>query len=207
MPALLYERVGYGKSSPAGEERPKDFLKTEGESMLPQLLQKLNAKGKHYVFGHSDGGTVALYYASLNPTHLQKIIVVAPHVFLEDISRQGIYRTQQAFLKGKLREALNKFHAPHTENVVLSWTGYWLDPANKEWNMFDELTKIARPVCFIQGDNDMFGSFRQAEEIEKRVISSFEKMFLTACGHAPHFEKPGDVLDCIHRFFRSLFSK
>ena len=199
MPALLYERAGYGKSSPAQQQRPKDFLKTEGEIVLPQLLQNLNAKGIHYVFGHSDGGTVALYYASVNPANLQKIIVVAPHVFLEDISRQGISKTRNAFLSGKLKSALDKFHAPHTENVVLSWTNYWLDPANKDWNMFNELTKIACPVCFIQGDNDMFGSFRQAEEIEQRVNGSFEKLLLDNCGHSPHFEKQQVIID----FFRA----
>ncbi|MGM0566109.1 MAG: alpha/beta fold hydrolase [Bacteroidota bacterium] len=202
MPALLYERAGYGKSSPAQKERPKDFLKTEGEIVLPQLLHKLNAKGKHYAFGHSDGGSVALYYASVNPDNLQKIIVVAPHVFLEDISRKGISKTRDAFMTGKLKTALKKFHAPHTDHVVLSWTNYWLDPVNKNWNMFEELTKITCPVCFIQGDNDMFGSYSQAEEIEKRVRGPFEKMFLNDCGHSPHFEKTSEVLDCVRLFFR-----
>ncbi len=201
LPGLMYERRGYGKSSPSGKEREKDFLKKEGEEVLPELLKRLFPGKPHFVFGHSDGGTVALYYASRNPENLLAAIAEAPHVFLEEISRKGIYRTQQAFLKGRLKEALDKFHAPHTENVVMSWTNYWLHPDQKDWNMFEELSRIKKPVGFIQGDKDMFGTFQQAEEIGKRTHGPFDKMLLSNCGHSPHFEKQEEVI----RFCQSVF--
>lgn len=194
LPGLVYERRGYGKSTPSGKEREKDFLKKEGEIMLPALLEKLFPERPHYVFGHSDGGTVALYYASLNPENLLAAIAEAPHVFLEEISRKGIYRTQQAYVKGRLKDAIDKFHKPHTEDVVMSWTNYWLHPDQKDWNMFNELSRIKKPVGFIQGDKDMFGTFQQAAEIEKRVQGPFEKLLLSNCGHSPHFEKPEEVI-------------
>lgn len=202
MPGLVYERRGYGKSTPSGKKREKDFLKKEGEEVLPELLEKLFPERPHYVFGHSDGGTIALYYASLNPTNLLAAIAEAPHVFLEDISRKGIYRTRQALLKGRLTEALNKFHKPHTYDVVMSWTNYWLHPKQKDWNMFEELSRIIKPVGFIQGNKDMFGTFQQADEIAKRMQGPFEKLLLSNCGHSPHFEKKADTLAFVTQFFR-----
>jgi pimeloyl-ACP methyl ester carboxylesterase len=202
LPGLVYERRGYGKSSPSGREREKCFLKKEGEIVLPELLEKLFPDRPHYVFGHSDGGTVALYYASLNPKNLLAAIAEAPHVFLEEISRKGIYRTQQAYLKGRLKEALDKFHKPHTEDVVMSWTNYWLHSDQKDWNMFEELSRIKKPVGFIQGDKDMFGTFQQAAEIEKRVQDPLANLLLSNCGHSPHFEKQEEVI----QFCQSLFS-
>lgn len=201
FPGLVYEREGYGKSTPARKERAADFLKKEGEQVLPELMDRLFPDKPHYVFGHSDGGTVALYYASRNPKNLLGAVAEAPHVFLEEISRKGIYRTQQAFLNGRLKEALDKFHAPHTEEVVMSWTNYWLHPKNKYWNMFEELSRIKKPIGFIQGDKDMFGTFQQATEIGKRVQGLFKKRLLENCGHIPHFEKQEAVID----FFRSCF--
>jgi|AntRauTorcE11898_2_1112593.scaffolds.fasta_scaffold00217_1 pimeloyl-ACP methyl ester carboxylesterase len=195
LPGLVYERPGYGRSTPATSARADDFLKREGEELLPKLLQKLNLRGNHVVFGHSDGGTIALYYASKNPAALKLAVVEAPHVYLEELSRKAIYRTQQAFLNGRLKEALDKYHAPHTENVVMSWTRYWLHPDNKGWNMFKELTSIAKPLVFIQGDNDTFGTREQARIIERSIQGPFSKLFLEKCGHVPHHEKQEELLD------------
>ena len=76
----------------------------------------------------------------------------------------------------------------------MSWTNYWLDPANKNWNMFDELSRIRKPIGFIQGDRDMFGTFQQADEIENRVRGAFKKLLLNNCGHIPHFERQEKVI-------------
>lgn len=202
LPFLIYERAGYGKSSAASERREKDFLQHEGCIILPQLLKVLNLSQEHFVFGHSDGATIALYYASTNPEKLLKSVVEAPHVFLEDISRQGIENVEKAFRVGKLAKALDKYHTPHTKNVVLSWTQYWLDQNNAHWNMFASLEKIATPILFIQGQNDNFGTFAQADMIESRTQAAFEKLLLADCGHSPHFEKPSAVIRSTMAFFQ-----
>lgn len=201
LPALLYERPGYKQSTPPAETRPADFLKREGEAVLPGLLKALHLAGPHYVFGHSDGGTVALYYAAIAPAGLKSITTVAPHVLLEPVSRESIRKIQEAFSYGKLKGALDKYHAPNTTNVVLSWTRYWLDPDNKDWNMYEELKTVKCPVFLIQGEKDMFGTIKQATEIEKRIKGPFKKLFLKNCGHSPHLEQKETVLDNVAGFF------
>jgi len=199
MPGFLYERHGYGRSTPPAKERSKDFLQAEA-MILPHILEKLNLKSPHYVFGHSDGATIALLYASCQPKNLKSLVAEAPHVFLEEQSVRGIARTKEAFQKGTLK-GLENYHGFHTGNVVLSWTNYWLDPANRDWNMFDELKKITAPVLFIQGTKDMFGTLQQGEEIRKRIKGPYQNMVLEKCGHTPHFEKQKKVIDAITEFF------
>lgn len=193
-PGLLFERNGYGRSTAPGKKRPKDFLHREAFDALPEILQKLNLNGPQHIFGHSDGATIGLLYASRQPEKLKTVIAVAPHVFLEDVSVKGIARTRKAFLDGKLKGGLEKYHAPHTDNVVLSWTDYWLNPINSDWNMFDDLLKITAPVLFIQGNRDMYGTLQQGEEIKRRVQGGYDSLTLENGGHNPHFEYPYEVM-------------
>ncbi|PLW92381.1 MAG: alpha/beta hydrolase, partial [Marinilabiliales bacterium] len=54
LPALLYDRYGYGKSEMVKEPRNVDFLQKEALDVLPELLEKLNLhKKKIILIGHS----------------------------------------------------------------------------------------------------------------------------------------------------------
>lgn len=202
MPGLLYERHGYGRSSPPWKYRSEDFLHREAFTILPALLEKLNLTAPHFVFGHSDGATIALLYASQKPENLKALVAVAPHVFLEEQSVRGIARTKEAYLKGTLKKGLDKYHAPHTDNVVLSWTNYWLDPANRGWDMRPLLKNITVPVLFIQGEKDMFGTLQQGREIQRRVNSRFESLIIEDGGHTPHFQNQDRVISATYAFFQ-----
>jgi pimeloyl-ACP methyl ester carboxylesterase len=125
-------------------------------------------------------------------------------VVLEPASTKGIKRTKTAYLNGIIKKGLDQYHRPHTDNVVLSWTDYWLQEGVKDWNMLSHLEKIETPVFFIQGDKDMFGTFRQADEIKKRVKGPYRELLLTDCGHMPHFEKQEKVLAETAAFFSDV---
>ena len=202
MPGLLYERHGYGQSSPPSESRSEDFLHQEAFFTLPAILEELNLTAPHFVFGHSDGATIALMYASQKPEKLKALVAVAPHVFLEEQSIRGIARTKEAYTKGTLKKGLDKFHTPHTDNVVLSWTNYWLDPANRDWDMRPLLENITVPVLFIQGEKDMFGTLQQGREIEKRVSGRFESFIIEDGGHTPHFQNQDRIISATNSFFQ-----
>ncbi len=62
LPVLLYDRQGYGKSSPLTEKRGLDYIHKEAK--LPEhLIQHFSLK-KYYLLGHSEGGLLALIYAA-----------------------------------------------------------------------------------------------------------------------------------------------
>ena len=63
---LVYSRQGYGRSDAALAPRPVSYLHREAHVVLPRLLQTLGV-GRHVLFGHSDGASIALLYAGAEP--------------------------------------------------------------------------------------------------------------------------------------------
>ena len=99
---LIYSRPGYGRSSPrpADEHWGPDFMHRQAGEVLPRLLQALDVSEPIWLLGHSDGGSIALLYAAQQalagqgspppgPT-LAGLIVMAPHILVEDISLRSI---------------------------------------------------------------------------------------------------------------------
>lgn len=191
---LMYDRYGYGESESINEPRNDDFLRREACCTLPEILQKLNITDKIILFGHSDGGTIALFYASCFPDKINCLIAVAPHVFLEDISIRSISMAVREFNQGNLEKKLSRHHKDNTKKMFESWVGIWLDEKVRNWNMFKELTQIKSPILIIQGEKDNYGSFLQIDNIFKYVNGEVYGFFLNNCGHFPHFEFKQEVL-------------
>ncbi len=198
---LMYDRYGYGKSEALKETRDAGFLKREACEILPELLQKLGINGKIILFGHSDGGTIALLFASCFSGKTLCLVAEAPHVFLEEVSLDGIQSAVKAYKESDLKQRLTKYHGDKTQIMFESWTGLWLDEKNKDWNMFEELKRIKSPLLVIQGDKDNYGSFRQVETILKLTGGQSNGFYLKNCGHFPHYEHKNTVLNESVRFF------
>src|SRR5690606_35158778 len=68
MRALVYSRPGYGRSSPRpeGEKWKPDFMHRQAREVLPALLRELGVENP-WLFGHSDGGSIALLHAAAFP--------------------------------------------------------------------------------------------------------------------------------------------
>ena len=61
--------------------------------------------------GHSDGGSITLIYGGLpNVVSPDAVIVIAPHVFCEELSIKGIEAAKQAYEHQELKSRLEKFH-------------------------------------------------------------------------------------------------
>ncbi|HEX2135084.1 MAG TPA: alpha/beta fold hydrolase, partial [Microvirga sp.] len=61
-----YDRWGHGGSDPLTVPRGRDFLEREASRALPEVLQAL-AIERPILYGHSDGGTIALLFAAACP--------------------------------------------------------------------------------------------------------------------------------------------
>ena len=88
---LMYSRPGYGRSTPrAADERwGLDFMHVEARDVLPALLRALHANTPPWLFGHSDGGSIALIHASMFPNQVAGVIALAP--YLVPAPERGIY--------------------------------------------------------------------------------------------------------------------
>ena len=108
---LVYSRPGYGRSSPraADEAWGTDFLHRQALEVLPALLTALGvdtAKNKPWLFGHSDGGSIALLYAAYRPDEIAGAVLLAPHIRVEDVSISSIQQARLAYQDTDLQHHL-----------------------------------------------------------------------------------------------------
>ena len=64
--------------------------------------------GQHppWLFGHSDGASIALLYARRQVHRVAGAVLLAPHIFVEDLSVASIARARKAYLETDLRARL-----------------------------------------------------------------------------------------------------
>jgi len=198
---LVYSRRGYGRSEPRPRPWPDDFMAPEAIETLPALLAHFGIE-RPVLFGHSDGGTIALAFAAAFPGACAGIISIAAHVMSEDITGSSIMAARQRFLAGPLREVLRRQHGDHTDDTALGWTEAWLRVG--AWDMRPSLPAITCPVLVIQGRDDEFGTLAQVDAIAQGVGGPVETLVLDHCGHAPQREKRKEVLAAVTRFIQQF---
>lgn len=204
MRGLVYSRPGYGRSTPRAHhvKWPVDFMSHQAREVLPALLDALHIEARElrrmWLVGHSDGGSIALLYASAFPTMLQGAVVIAPHVFVEEISVRSIAQAKQAYEQTDLREKLSRYHAD-VDSAFYGWNDIWLDPEFKAWSIVDRLARIACPVLAVQAEDDHYGTIAQIETIAQ-AANSARLCKLPRGGHSPHREESEMLNDAIAQF-------
>ncbi len=202
LPALVYDRFGYGRSDPAPQPPPRDFLGREARRVLPALLAETGV-GRPVLVGHSDGGTIALLFAAAFPDRPAACVTLAAHVVLEEQTKAGLGALAERWQNdAEFRRRLAKHHQS-VDALVKGWLDVWLGHAPAGWDMLDDLARITCPVLAIQGENDEHGTMTQVDEITTRVAGPAEAAILPGCGHVPHLEQPQVVLDRIAGFLAS----
>ena len=200
-PGLLYDRTGYGWSSPCKTPRTLHYLHACALIELPAVLRTL-IEGKPYILtGHSDGGTIALIHASERPPLLRAVVSEAAHIFVEPETVAGIKRTCHAFQNGQL-QGLNRCHGEKTVRVFNDWAQTWLSDWFQQWNIEYLLPAINSPLLLIQGIRDEYATTRQLEIISGSVSGSSLTMLVDDCGHIPHREQHQTVLQTVTAFIR-----
>ncbi|MGF7134495.1 pimeloyl-ACP methyl ester carboxylesterase [Paraburkholderia sp. EB58] len=204
MRGLVYSRPGYGRSTPRPHNIiwPVDFLTIQAREILPALLDTLGVdagqRRRMWVIGHSDGGSIALLYAALCPDQLAGAVSIAPHVFVEDISLQGIGETKAAYQKADLREKLSRYH-DDVDSAFYGWSDIWLSPAFRSWSIVDTLRAIRCPLLAVQGHDDHYGTMAHIDAVAEQVPHA-RLAKLDACGHSPHRDAPAALNAAIVEF-------
>ena len=200
---LVYSRPGYGRSTPrqVQERWAPDFLHRQARELLPALLRALKVDVAHrppWLLGHSDGASIALLHAA---THaVAGTIVVAPHIFVEDLSIASIQQARTAYTEGALRSGLAKYH-DDTDSAFHGWNGIWLDPAFRDWNIESELAAIRGPLLAVQGLDDEYGTLAQIYGIAAHLPQA-RMVEIADCGHSPHRDHPQVLIDAACAFMQ-----
>lgn len=205
---LVYSRYGYGQSTPRPmeETRSLDYLHVQAHEALPNLLSALGlADEEPILFGHSDGGSIALLYAAMFPQSISGIAVAAPHIFVEDITLDGIRKAKEIYQTTDFPARLARHHRDG-ESVFRAWVDVWLTPAFKDWNIEAFLDDISCPVLAIQGADDEYGTLEQIRGI-KRHVPHTELLEIPNCGHSPHRDQPEVLIQALRDFVQRLGSQ
>ncbi len=198
-----YSRHGYGASSAPLLPRPVHYMHHEADVILPAVLYEAGIRSPILV-GHSDGASIALLYAgALTQRPPAALILIAPHVFVEDITIAAIRDAGEKYRSGTLRERLGRHHTD-VDTAFVGWNDVWLSAAFRTWNIEDRLGTITCPVLLLQGSEDPYGTVAQLDAIEAAVQGPTERVMVHGCGHAPHLEQPGTVVHAINSFLKYL---
>ncbi len=200
--ALVYSRLGYGESDPAPLPRPVRFMHEEALVGLPAVLDRLGVR-EPILVGESDGASIALIFvgsAAGRSRRVRALLLESPHVFVEEVCLQSIAAAAQSFRHGDLRRALARHHRRDVDATFRGWSGVWLDPAFRSWNIEELLPEIEVPILAIQADADPYGTLRQVETVAACCRGVVEVRVLPLGGHSPHREDPALVLEAMARF-------
>ncbi len=205
--ALVYSRAGYGGSSPCPLPRPLTFMHEEGLEVLPQILEAAEAR-QAVLIGHSDGASIALINAGGGASRgIVGLVLMAPHVFVEELTIRSISEAASAYRATALRARLARYHGDQVDRTFHGWSGAWLDEGFKNWNLEAFLPGIEMPVLLIQGEEDNYGTLRQLEKIQAQLPHEADQLLLPGCGHTPFRERPEETLQAVARFLEKALNR
>jgi pimeloyl-ACP methyl ester carboxylesterase len=193
-PALVYSRQGYGDSPPVTPPRPLSYMHDEA-ARLPELLAEERVTDPILV-GHSDGASIAIIAAGSRAVKARGLVLIAPHVFVEEISVESIAKARDAY--AELRPKLARYHAD-VDGAFWGWNRAWLDPGFRSWNIEEYLPRITAPVLVVQGDADEYGTLAQVDAITRAIHA--DTLIVKAAGHSP-FRDPSVVASIARKIGR-----
>jgi len=196
---IAFSRFGHGRSQPPAAPRTKAFFHQEALEVLPALLATLSAE-RPVLVGHSDGGSIALIAGGVLP--VTGIVVLAAHVFVEEMSVTEITAARDAFVDGDLRARMARHH-DDPDAAFWGWCDVWLDPAFRAWSLDSDAARITAPTLVIQGVDDAYGSLAQVDRIVAAIGRSAERLIVPG-GHSPHLERPEELVAAIAQFTAAL---
>lgn len=194
---VVYSRYGYGQSDALTAARSVRYMHDEALVVLPELLEKLRI-ARPVLIGHSDGASIALIHAGDGRWEVAGMVVMAPHVFVEDVSVESIAKAKAAYASTDLLHKLARYHKD-AGGAFRGWNDIWLDPDFRSWRITEYLPRIRCPILAIQGYDDEYGTMAQIEAIAAQCCN-VELLELADCRHSPHRDQPDATLAAIVRF-------
>jgi pimeloyl-ACP methyl ester carboxylesterase len=159
---------------------------------------------KPFLIGHSDGASIAILHAG-GGHPVTGLVLMAPHVFVEDLTIDSIAAARDRFEKGGLAKRLARYH-DHPETMFRGWNDIWLSPEFHAWNIEASVKACNAPILLIQGRHDPYGTLAQIDSIERHASAPIDKLLFSDCGHSPHVERSAGTLAAIEDFVKRVDS-
>ncbi len=201
---VVFSRPGYGRSTPVPPPWPVTYMHEQALVVLPAVLDRLEVE-RPVLVGHSDGASIAVIHAGAGHP-VAGLVLLAPHVFVEDCSITGIEAARSAYRSSALRERLGRYH-DDVDSTFWGWNGVWLSPEFRSWNIELYLATIDVPVLAIQGADDEYGTVAQLDAIAGGVGRGLvERVVLPGQGHVLHTGETSELVARVAGFVSRVAS-
>jgi pimeloyl-ACP methyl ester carboxylesterase len=190
---FAFDRLGHGRSDPWPAPPDHRFLEVESKQRLPEVLRQAGIRHP-VLFGHSDGGSIALLFAAAFPGVPAAVVSIAAHVLVEEATLAGIDATASSWRATDLPSRLARHHGAKTEAVFRAWSETWRGEEFRGFSAVEAIRTIRCPLLVLQGERDEYGTRAQVEAIAGAVSGPVRTVVLPGLGHFPHREDPDRVL-------------
>ena len=196
---VAYSRLGHGFSELPAAKRTPAFLHEEAADVVPALCTALSLH-EPVLVGHSDGASIALIHAAAHP--VRGLVVLAPHVFVEEVGLRGVAAAREAFTTGDLRARMAPRHRD-ADVTFANWNDVWMSEEFRSFDLRPLLPGISAPVLGIQGTADPYGTEAHVTAVRDTAAGPVELLVLD-CGHAPHLERAAVVERAVEHFLGTI---
>lgn len=200
---LVYDRQGYGKSCSFSYSKRDNYYMEQEADLLNELLDYWQID-KAFLFGHSDGGSIALITAGKYPDKIKGIITEGAHIFVEDVTINGIEEAIKLYKTTDLKSKLEKYHGNKTDEMFWAWASTWTTNEFRNWNIEKFLPKIVCSSLIIQGEEDEYGTLKQVERITTQTNGKSNQLIIQNVKHTPHKEVPELILQKASEFLNQI---
>jgi pimeloyl-ACP methyl ester carboxylesterase len=167
---IAYDRWGYGRSDSRPALDVPGF--TTDLDDLNTLLEVLGI-GQVTLIGHSDGGTIALYFAARQPGRVTCLVTVAAHIYIDAKMEPGIREIRQAFEENvRFQKGMRRSHGEKYQSVFNNWFNAWHRLEVLAWDMRPLLRQIRCPALIVQGEEDEHATPQHAKDIAGCIADS-----------------------------------
>jgi pimeloyl-ACP methyl ester carboxylesterase len=198
---LVYSRLGYGKAE-AYNTHSVENTREEALVRLPALLECL-AIERPILLGHSEAASIVLIHAGAAESTVSGVVVLAPHVFVEGLTVSNIAAARLAYQTTGLRARLNR-PQDEVDGTTHGVNDIWLNPAFRNWNIEEHVSRIRCPILAIQHAQDDYGTVEQIERIA-RINAHVQVLRFDAGGHSPDQDQPDAVVDAVKIWAREAW--
>lgn len=200
LPALIYDREGYGKSDPLRTKWGLDYRHHQGRDVLPQVLDRMGV-GRALFVAHSDGGVMALIFAGAYPDRALGVVGLAPQVCMTPACLDGMHAIIRRYESSdKLRGVMQRFHGEKADTAFYNWAHTWTSDQFMTWRMPEDLARIRCPVLGIFGAKDEYGIDHLIDHLKAELKSPPRIVVLPDAAHIPHHEDRAGTLAAVVPF-------
>lgn len=181
-----FDRWGYGQAEERTEFSGSFMLEDAAEAL--ELVDTLGITRASFL-GHSDGGTISLMLAANRPELIERLVLIAAHIYWEPKTVASIRKIRAASDDPVMNRAWQREHGDKGPALVKKWADGWLREEMRGLDLIDILPQVSCPVLVIQGEEDEYATAAQAYDLAK-AIQGAELWMIPDVGHMPPQEIP-----------------